>query len=211
MRAEPGRQVGIECVGLVTEYRGRKERCRPDEPGQFGQGPPVLDRVLARSGRLESGVGPAATSRSSRWNALPMTASSKWPAAACRVPALASLSPSRTPPCNTLMIVSNAGPSLSHTSPSRHDDEGKGAVSHDGPLQPLSRLISSQRPAIELRRPTVVEFRVIESQLDRAADLQQFGIADKVRSNDDALGDLSYDDGIRRWHAGKVLSVIRNP
>src|SRR5579875_1530074 len=28
-----------------------------DEPGQLGQGPPVLDRELARSGQLESGTG----------------------------------------------------------------------------------------------------------------------------------------------------------
>jgi hypothetical protein len=35
----------------------REERCRPDEPSQLGQRPPVLDRELARSGQLESGVG----------------------------------------------------------------------------------------------------------------------------------------------------------
>jgi len=49
MRAEPGREIGIERGSPVAEYRGRKERRRPDVPGEFRQAPAVLDRELTAS------------------------------------------------------------------------------------------------------------------------------------------------------------------
>jgi hypothetical protein len=75
--AEAGREIGIECGGLVTEYHGRKKGRRPDKPGQCRYGPAVLDGKLVTSGQLESsiavhlGVGPAYPRLfPARWNPL---------------------------------------------------------------------------------------------------------------------------------------------
>lgn len=57
VRAEAGREVGVECGSMVADYRGRKEGRRPDKPGELGQAPAMFGNELLVPSRLEPGVG----------------------------------------------------------------------------------------------------------------------------------------------------------